>query len=219
ELLALELVREEPPRAVDDTLARRRDEDVRHGDAERVVIWMAAALQKQCPVDYAVHRVDVDDHVREHLQVLLLLLERRQLLLDEDLRRVGDDALRDLGRAMLAVERAADPGRPALPVGDLALYLSNEVQEREAARADALEQRRWDDQAIDLVRALEDAVDARVAIVALDRILGREAIAAERLQRLVRDEVHRLGAEHLQDRRLDRVLLDRLLDDPSRRVR
>src|SRR5262249_30319020 len=116
------------------------------------------------------------------------------------------------------VERAADPGRPALPVGDLALYLSNEVQEREAARADALEQRRRDDQAVDLVRALEDAVDARVAIVALDRILRREAIAAERLQRLVRDEVHRLGAEHLQDRRLDRVLLDRLLDDPARRV-
>ncbi len=46
--------------------------------------------------------------------------------------------------------------------------------------------------------------------MALDRVLGGEAVAAEDLQRLVGDEVERLGAEHLQDRRLDRVLLDRL---------
>src|SRR5262249_61228852 len=122
-------------------------------------------------------------------QVLLLLLERRQILLAEDLRGVGDDALRDLGRAMLAVERAADPGRPALPVGDLALHLPNEVQEREAASADALEQRRRDAEAVDLVRALEDAVDARVALMALHPIIRREGGAAGRLQRPVPHEV------------------------------
>ena len=66
------------------------------------------------------------------------------------------------------------------------------------------------DQAVDLVGALEDAVDARVAQQPLGLVLLDEAVAAVDLHRLVGAEVEHLGAEHLDDRSLDRELLDRV---------
>ena len=64
-------------------------------------------------------------------------------------------------------------------------------------------------QAVDLVGALEDAVDARVAVVPLGRVVADEAVAAVDLHVLVEDEVERLAARDLEDRRLDRELLER----------
>src|SRR5215468_2844245 len=72
----------------------------------------------------------------------------------------------------------------------------------------SLEHRPGDDQSIDLVGALEDAVDARVTKQALRLELLDEAVAAVDLNRLVGAVVHRLGAKYLDDRGLDAELLD-----------
>ncbi len=64
------------------------------------------------------------------------------------------------------------------------------------------------DQPVDLVGALEDPVDARVAEEPLGGILLDEAVAAVDLHALVGAVVEHLGAEDLDDRRLDRELLD-----------
>ena len=55
----------------------------------------------------------------------------------------------------------------------------------------------------------EDAVDARVAVVALGGIVADVAVAAVNLDVLVEDEVERLAAGDLQDRRLDGELFER----------
>src|SRR5690606_9664967 len=55
----------------------------------------------------------------------------------------------------------------------------------------------------------EDAVDAAVAVRQLDGVVGREAVAAVDLQRLVDHEVEDLGAEHLDERELHGVLVER----------
>ena len=74
----------------------------------------------------------------------------------------------------------------------------------------ALQQPAGDDQPVDFVGAFEDAVDARVAIGALGRILLDEAVAAVDLHGLVDHVVDHLRAPDLDDGALDRVLLDRL---------
>src|SRR5690606_22453076 len=63
---------------------------------------------------------------------------------------------------------------------------------------------------VDLVGPLEDAVDAAVAVGGLDRVVGREAVTAVHLQRLVYDRVKYLGAEDLDEAELDRVVRQRL---------
>src|SRR4051795_5874677 len=57
-----------------------------------------------------------------------------------------------------------------------------------------------DDDALDLVRALVDLRDLRVAHHALDGVLGDVAIAAEDLHRLDRHEHRRVGGEELGHR-------------------
>ena len=64
-------------------------------------------------------------------------------------------------------------------------------------------------QAVDLVGAFEDAVDARVAVVALGRVVAHEAVAAVDLDVLVEHEVQHLAAGDLRDRRFDGVFLER----------
>ena len=76
--------------------------------------------------------------------------------------------------------------------------------ERQLALERAAYQHAGNQQAVDLVGALEDAVDARVAVVALGRVVADEAVAAVNLHVLVEHEVERLAARHLGDRRLDR---------------
>ena len=86
-------------------------------------------------------------------------------------------------------------------------------------RAGVLQQPRRDDQAVDLVGALVDARDARVAVGALDRELARIAVAAEHLHRLVHDVGERLARPHLVDRALDGEALDGLEHAARRRPR
>ena len=70
-------------------------------------------------------------------------------------------------------------------VRQLSIEAHHRLHQRQLALHRALEQRAGDEQAVDLVGALEDAVDARVAVGALDRVLLDEAVAAEDLHRLV----------------------------------
>ena len=58
-------------------------------------------------------------------------------------------------------------------------------------------------QPVDLVRAFEDAVDARVAIMPLGGVIPDVAIAAVDLDVLVEDVVERLAPGDLRNRRLD----------------
>ena len=166
------------------------------------------------PGDGALHRVEVDDHVGEGLEVLLLAADLGGLALQQEPRRVGDEALRLVDGVDLTRERAAavGGGGVAIPRREVGIDLLHEVEHRQAVRHHALHHRRGNQEAVDLVRALEDAVDAGVAVLALERVVGDEAVAAHHLQRFVDDEVERLGAEDLHDRLLDRVLLDRLDD-------
>ncbi len=69
-----------------------------------------------------------------------------------------------------------------------------------------------DDEAVDLVGALEDAVDAGVAVGALGGVLLDVAVAGEDLDGLVDDAVEHLGGPDLDDGALDGVVLDRLLN-------
>src|SRR5690242_15417009 len=64
-----------------------------------------------------------------------------------------------------------------------------------------LEQRARDDEALDFARAFVDLHDARVAVIALDRILLHVAVAAVDLDRLVRDPGRGLGRVQLGHRR------------------
>ena len=73
----------------------------------------------------------------------------------------------------------------------------------------ALGQHAGDQQAVDLVGAFEDAVDPRVAVLPLGRVVVHEAVAAVDLHVLVDDEVDHLAARDLEDRRLDGELLER----------
>ena len=84
--------------------------------------------------------------------------------------------------------------------------------QRQLAGHRALHQPAGDDQAVDLVGAFEDAVDARIAVGALGRILLDVAVAGEDLHDVVHHHVEHLGAPDLQDGALDGVLLDALLD-------
>ena len=64
-------------------------------------------------------------------------------------------------------------------------------------------------QPVDFVRAFEDAIDARVAILPLGRVVAHEAVAAVNLDVLVDGVVDHLAAGDLEDRRFDRELLER----------
>src|SRR5207249_2675695 len=64
-------------------------------------------------------------------------------------------------------------------------------------------QARGDQQAVDLVRSLVDARDARVAVHPLDRKFARVAVAAEQLHRLIDGPSERLARPDLVDRTLD----------------
>src|SRR5690348_7265249 len=65
-----------------------------------------------------------------------------------------------------------------------------------------LEKTARDDEALDLARAFVDLHDARVAVVALDRVFLHVAVAAVDLDRLVRDPRRGLGGVQLGHRRL-----------------
>src|SRR5205085_11724392 len=62
--------------------------------------------------------------------------------------------------------------------------------------------------AVDLVRALKDAIDTRITIRALSRIVGRIAIAAVNLHHLIGDEITGFRQSDFDDRTLGGVLLD-----------
>ena len=90
----------------------------------------AVAEEQAGAVDNAVHGVGVDDHVGEHLEVLLLVAERIEAALDQQARGVGDQAFGYLGGADLAQQRTLDRGRPGARVGNLALHLLHVVDVR-----------------------------------------------------------------------------------------
>ncbi len=131
------------------------------------------------------------------------------VLLHAQRRGVGDGALGEVALPPLAPQRAG--GHLAIDlvrVGHLLLHLADQGHQRQTSLQRALQQRARHQQAVDLVGPLEDAIDARVAADALDGIVLDIAGAAEDLQRLVGRDVQHLGPEHLDDRRLDGMLLD-----------
>ena len=82
--------------------------------------------------------------------------------------------------------------------------------QRELAARGALQQHAGDQQAVDFVGAFEDAVDARIAVGALDRVVLMVAVAAVDLDAFVDDVVEHFGGVDLDDGALDGELLDGL---------
>jgi hypothetical protein len=66
--------------------------------------------------------------------------------------------------------------------------------ERQVAFHGALRQHPRDHEAVDLVRAFENAIHPRVAIVPLGRVVANIAVAAMNLHVLVEDEIENLAA-------------------------
>ena len=81
--------------------------------------------------------------------------------------------------------------------------------ERQPAFERAPHEQPGNQQAVDLVGALEDPVHTRVAVVPLGGVVADEAVAAMDLDVLVEDVVQHLAAGDFQDRRLDCELLER----------
>ena len=73
----------------------------------------------------------------------------------------------------------------------------------------ALHQHLDDEHAVDFVGAFEDAIDARIAIGAANRIIFVEAVAAENLHGFVDDEVQHFAAVDFGDGTFDGVFLER----------
>ena len=89
------------------------------------------------------------------------------------------------------------------------LQLSGRGDDRQAPLHGTFRQHAGDQQAVDLVGAFEDPVDARIPIVPFGGIVAHEAVAAVNLDVLVEDEVEHLAARHLEDGGLDGELLER----------
>ncbi len=88
--------------------------------------------------------------------------------------------------------------------------------QRELAGHRPLHEKAGDDEAVDLVGAFEDAVDARVAVGSLRRILFHVTVTGINLHHVVDDRIEHLRSPNLKDGALHRIFLDSLLDLPGR---
>ena len=68
------------------------------------------------------------------------------------------------------------------------------------------------DEAVDLICALEDAVDARVAVDALGWVILHVAVSGHDLDQFVSDVIKHFRAKDFEDGALDSILFDALLD-------
>ena len=110
--------------------------------------------------------------------------------------------------AVSAARNASSSARGGGPGGDLVHERVGLVEHRQLALHRAADEPAGDQQPVDLVGALEDAVDAGVAPVALGGVVLDVAGAPEDLHRLVHAVVEDLGGVDLHHRALDVVLLD-----------
>ena len=106
-------------------------------------------------------------------------------------------------------ERAV-PARLERRTGEyLVLQLARSGNQRKIAFERAPDQHAGNQQAVDLVCALENAIDARVPVVPLGRVVLHEPVAAVYLNVLVEHELQRLASCDFRDRRFDRELFHR----------
>src|ERR1700733_6338316 len=84
--------------------------------------------------------------------------------------------------------------------------------QREVAGTGPLHQPAGDDEAVDLIRALKDAIDAGIAVGPLDRVLFYITVTAIDLDSVIHDSVEHLRTPYFQNGALDGVLLDALLN-------
>ena len=100
------------------------------------------------------------------------------------------------------------------------------VKQRKLSGCGAFQKHARNQQPVDFVRALENPIHARVAVIAFDWIFRAVAISSVDLNGLIDDEIQDLAAEDFQNRALDRVFFDgfehlrRIVDDrrfPERR--
>ena len=160
------------------------------------------------PQHRALHGEDLDGHVGQRQQDLLLVLELLAAALH---RRAGDHQegplqvgeRRLLGRQRIArielVERGRHHGLQRLhPLG----------LERQLALQGPAQDGAGDEEPVDLVGPLEDPVDPLVAVEPLGGVLLGEAVAAVDLHHVVHHVGQHLAAEDLGDGALDGVLLD-----------
>ena len=190
--------------------AHRRPVDVRHGR-----VGLQAGPGRPGPRrgpragDGAVGRIGVDRDVGREREHLLLLAE----LLAVRLHGEADDGQPDLaeraGGGRRGRQRAVRRGRRRPRRQQLVLQLLRGGDQGQRALDGPLDEHARDEQPVDLVRPLEDAVHPRIAVVALGRVVPDEPVAAVDLHVLVEHLVQRLAARHLEDRRLDGVLLQR----------
>ena len=94
------------------------------------------------------------------------------------------------------------PARPGLRVSRPAACARPAISGSSPFTARANQHAR-DQQPVDLVRAFEDAVHARIAVVPLGGIVLHEPVAAVNLHVLVEHEIQRLAARDFRNRRLD----------------
>ncbi len=124
-----------------------------------------------CPQDGRLHHEHLDDHVRQRAHDLLLVDQSLHIFLRGRACReqryffgIAQDG-RSAASGPSAVSPRARPGKYVIH------HPLNGGHQRQLAGHRALEQPSCDDQPVDFVRALEDAVDARIAVGALRRIL------------------------------------------------
>ena len=87
-------------------------------------------------------------------------------------------------------------------------HLLDRREQRKLSAHRALHHPAGDDQPVDLVRSFKDAVDARIAIGALRRILLNVAVAAHRRNQFIGHQREHLRSVDLQNGTLDGVFLD-----------
>ncbi len=97
----------------------------------------------------------------------------------------------------------------AWPAENFSLQLLDGFHQRQLPALRPLEKHAGRQETVDLIGAFEDAINARIAVSALHRIVLMEAVAPVDLHAFIRYIVEHLGREHLNVRTFGRVLLDR----------
>ena len=157
----------------------------------------------------AFHGKRLDDQVGDPCQDLLLLLKRIQELLHGHAGGKQHDLLRHGHQAPLFVQ---DAGRRRLSGGrggELPDDLQRGGEQRQPAPLAAAEQHAGDQQPVDLICALEQPVDAAIAVGAGRWIVLNKTVSPVDLHGFVGDIVENFRRIHFVDGALDRILLKR----------
>ena len=170
----------------------------------------SASFRRPRAQDRAVRRVRVDEDVGEKHQHFLLIAQLLAVGLHREAERHQPHLLERVDCGALFRHRTVIHRKSSCGNGQkLVLELACRGDDRQLVLRGALGEHARNEQAVDLVGAFENPVDARVAVVTFGRIIADEAVAAVDLHVLVEDVVHHLAAGDLRDRGFNGVLFQR----------